>query len=195
MASTTNPDASPPPIPTPTDNIFTSDRSRRQLKLWAGGAAFMFLSAFITRRAIDRRYRAVRPKFFHYSHDPPPITFNGPLEALEALSISTINVLSFGMMMVGGTFWAFDIASVQELRERTRKRLGYEEVIEMERRRGGGVMEAEWIHNTLTREDEENKRRRERELEPPAMLPTPVKDEDLAKVERRSRKWGREGPE
>ncbi|TID17042.1 hypothetical protein E6O75_ATG09808 [Venturia nashicola] len=191
MASNTTTDASSPPIPAPADSTFTSDRSRRQLKLWAGGAAFMFLSAYITRRAIDRRYRAIRPKFFHYSHDPPPIHFNGPLEALEALSISTINVFSFGMMMVGGTCWAFDIASVQELRERTRKRLGYEEVIEMERRQGGSVMEAEWIHNTLTKEEEERRRKEE----PSVALPTPVKDEVLKTLERKPRKWGREGPE
>jgi hypothetical protein len=151
----------------------------------------MLLSSFITKRAIDRRYRAIRPKFFHYSHDPPPITFNGPLEALEALSISTINVFSFGMMMVGGTCWAFDIASVQELRERTRKRLGYEDAIAEEQRAGGGVMEAEWIHNTLTGEEEARKRKDE----PAAMLPTPVKDEIVATLERKPRKWGREGPE
>lgn len=151
----------------------------------------MFLSAFITRRAIDRRYRAIRPKFFHTSHDSPPVTFNGPLEALEALSISTINVFSYGMMMLGGTCWAFDIASVQELRERTRKRLGYEEVIAKEQSAGGGVMEAEWIHNTLAKEDEERKRKDE----PSAALPTPVKDAVVATQERKSRKWGREGPE
>jgi hypothetical protein len=191
MSSDTIKEASSPPIPSPTDNMFTSDRSKRQLKLWAGGAAFMFLSAFITRRAIDRRYRAIRPKFFHTSHDSPPVTFNGPLEALEALSISTINVFSFGMMMVGGTCWAFDIASVQELRERTRKRLGYEEAIAKEQSAGGGVMEQEWIHNTLAKEEEEKKRRDE----PSAALPTPVKDEIVATLERTPRKWGREGPE
>lgn len=94
--------------------------------------------------------------------------------------------------MVGGTCWAFDIASVQELRERTRKRLGYEEVIEMERRQGGSVMEAEWIHNTLTREEEERRTREETAAGP---LPTPVKDEVLKTLQERPRKWGREGPE
>lgn len=93
--------------------------------------------------------------------------------------------------MVGGTCWAFDIASVQELRERTRKRLGYEEVIEMERRRGESVMEAEWIHNTLTREEEERRRKEE----PTAALPTPIKDGVLKTLEKRPKKWGREGPE
>lgn len=95
--------------------------------------------------------------------------------------------------MVGGTCWAFDIASVQELRERTRKRLGYEEVIERERRQGGSVMEQEWIHNTLTREEEERRRKEE----PSAALPTPVKvkDEVVAALEKKPRKWGREGPE
>lgn len=94
--------------------------------------------------------------------------------------------------MVGGTCWAFDIASVQELRERTRKRLGYEEVIEMERRRGGSVMEQEWIHNTLTKEEEERRRRKGETL---AALPTPVKDEIVATLEKKPKKWGREGPE
>ena len=92
--------------------------------------------------------------------------------------------------MVGGTCWAFDIASVQELRERTRKRLGYEEVIAKEQSAGGGVMEAEWIHNTLAREEDERKRKDD----PAAMLPTPVQDAILETQQRRPRKWGREGP-
>ena len=108
-------------------------RSRRQLGIYAAGSAFMLLSAAITRRAIIRRNNWTRPLFFHPSNQPPITPINGPLEALEALSVATVNVFSFGIMFTGGIFWAFDIASLDELRERTRARLGYEEAIAAER--------------------------------------------------------------
>lgn len=40
--------------------------------------------------------------------------------ALEALNLATINVISFGIMATGGLAWAFDISSVDELKERAR---------------------------------------------------------------------------
>ena len=46
------------------------------------------------------------------------------MEALEALNIATINVLSLGMMTVGGLLYAFDISSVEDLRRNVQKSLG-----------------------------------------------------------------------
>jgi len=64
------------------------------------------------------------------------------------------------MMMTGGACWAFDIGSLKELRERTRKRLGYEDAIAKEQRADGGITQDEWVHNTLTKEDEERLQRK-----------------------------------
>jgi hypothetical protein len=46
------------------------------------------------------------------------------MEALEALNIATINVLSLGMMTAGGLLYAFDISSVEDMRRKARTRLG-----------------------------------------------------------------------
>ena len=46
------------------------------------------------------------------------------MEALEALNIATINVLSVAMMMGGGILYAFDISSMEDLRQYMRKSLG-----------------------------------------------------------------------
>jgi hypothetical protein len=82
----------------------------------------------------------------------PPI--NAPLEAIEALSVATINAVSFSIMLTGGAFWAFDISSIAELRRRTRDRLGYERAIEAEQKQTGGVTQEEWMYNVLVDEDE-----------------------------------------
>lgn len=46
------------------------------------------------------------------------------MEAFEALNIATINVLSLGIMTVGGLLYAFDISSVEDLRRNVQKSLG-----------------------------------------------------------------------
>lgn len=102
---------------------FITQRAQRQLGLFAAGAGFFLLSTAITRRSITRRYKATIPKFYAPSnranHD-----VNGAMEAFEALNIATINVISGGMMFAGGTLWAFDIASVEDMRRKVRTNLG-----------------------------------------------------------------------
>jgi hypothetical protein len=49
---------------------------------------------------------------------------NGALEAMEALNIATINVLSIGMMVGGGLLYAFDISSVDDIKKNVRTRIG-----------------------------------------------------------------------
>ncbi|EWG38848.1 hypothetical protein FVEG_01944 [Fusarium verticillioides 7600] len=41
------------------------------------------------------------------------------LLAVQALGLATLNVMSFGVMLVGGISWAFDLSSIEELRQRT----------------------------------------------------------------------------
>lgn len=86
----------------------------------------------------------------------PPI--NGPLEAIEALSVATINAFSFGIMLTGGLFWSFDISSVEELRRRTRDRLGYEKAINAEQTQAGGVTQEQWLTSVLVEEEERKNR-------------------------------------
>jgi hypothetical protein len=119
----------------------------------------MLLSSLVTRRAVVRRYRSIRPQFFHPSNEAPEVTFNGPLEALEALSVASINVFSFSVLMTGGMFWAFDISSVREWRDRTRKKLGYEETVAAEKSSDGGKTPDEWMVAVLDAEDDERKRK------------------------------------
>ncbi|KAG4417976.1 hypothetical protein IFR04_008870 [Cadophora malorum] len=102
---------------------FFSQRSRRQLGLFAAGASFFLLSSAITRRSIVRRYKASMPKFYHPSNHANP-NINGALEAFEALTIATVNVFSVSMMAGGGFLWAFDIATLDDMKRKVRVNLG-----------------------------------------------------------------------
>ena len=51
---------------------------------------------------------------------PPP----GPILALEALSLATINVFSWAMVLTGLTLWSFDIQGLDDLRRKVRGGLG-----------------------------------------------------------------------
>ncbi|MCJ1439047.1 hypothetical protein MMC27_008437 [Xylographa pallens] len=113
-----------PPTRTPPRPTLTSPRSLRQLSLFAMGSTFFALSILVTRRSIARRRLAIFPSFYHPSNQPPKQLINGPLEAVEALGLATVNVLAFTIMAVGGTFWAFDIGGVEELRRKVRGGLG-----------------------------------------------------------------------
>lgn len=115
------------PIPAESRSSLFSQRSRRQLGLFFAGAGFFAVSTLITRRALVRRYKASIPKFYQPSNRPD-FQVNGAMEAFEALNIATINVLSLGMMTVGGLLYAFDISSVDDMRRNVRTRLGVDGV-------------------------------------------------------------------
>jgi hypothetical protein len=117
------------------------------------------LSSLVTRRAVARRYHSIRPPFFHPSNEAPVVTFNGPLEAAQALGLASLNVFSFSILMTGGMFWAFDISSVKEWRDRTRKKLGYEDTVAAEQISDGGKTPDEWMVAVLDAEDEERRRK------------------------------------
>jgi hypothetical protein len=101
----------------------SDNRARRQLTLFLAGGVFLGLSIRVGRKAVLKRIHSMRPTFYAPNMPQPVQTFNGPLEAAEALYIATLNVGAFAMMMMGGTAWAFDIGSLQEMRWTLRERL------------------------------------------------------------------------
>ncbi|TVY56146.1 Altered inheritance of mitochondria protein 11 [Lachnellula cervina] len=102
---------------------FFSQRSRRQLGLFCAGAGFFAVSMAITRRSLVRRYKATIPKFYQ-PNNRPGFEVNGAMEALEALNLATINVLSVSMMVGGGLAWALDISSLDDMRRKVRINMG-----------------------------------------------------------------------
>ncbi|KAF9879372.1 hypothetical protein CkaCkLH20_02915 [Colletotrichum karsti] len=106
----------------PTSSIFPS-RVSKQLGLFFAGAGFLLFSTMITRRAVARKQIAAYPKFYSPSHAAAGKQGNpeGSMIALEALNLATLNVCSFGMMMTGGAAFAFDITSVEDLRQMARR--------------------------------------------------------------------------
>lgn len=62
------------------------------------------------------------PKFYTPSNHVHEV--DGSMEALEALSIATINVASTSLMLTGGLLWALDISTVDEMRQKHRAKMG-----------------------------------------------------------------------
>jgi hypothetical protein len=107
-----------------------------------------------------RRVRAVRPTFYAPNMPQPVQMFSGPLEAMEALYVATLNVASFGMMMAGGALWAFNIAGLDELRAITKKKVYKEEAY---KGRPEEAVEGEsdhWVTNVLMMEEKAKKKER-----------------------------------
>ena len=94
-----------------------STRQRRQDGLLFGGVAFTLLSLFITRRALGKK---------NFASAANPEKVDGPLEAVQALGLATLNVFAFAMAGVGGVMKYFDIADLEDLREGYRRALGYD---------------------------------------------------------------------
>ncbi|KAG7140065.1 hypothetical protein HYQ45_003148 [Verticillium longisporum] len=95
----------------------------KQLGLFFAGASFLVCSTLITKRAVTRKKLAALPKFYQPSHAAAGKQENpeGSLIALEALNLATLNVFSFAVMATGGVAWAFDVSSVDDLREKARR--------------------------------------------------------------------------
>ena len=140
------------------DDTF-SPRSRKQFMLLAAGSTFFLFAATITRRALIRRQVATIPKFYHQSNLPAPGSpnFNGPMEALQALNLATLNTAAGAMVLVGGTLWAADISSLEEMRKKVRGGLG----VDGTGRTEGDVEEEfeEWIAGILERKDDKERRK------------------------------------
>ena len=117
------PSSAQAPSTTESQSAYFSQRTRRQLGLFAAGAGFFAISSIITRRALVRRYKATIPKFYQPSNGANS-EVNGAVEAFEALNIATINVVSVGMMMAGGLLYAFDISSLDDMRRHIHRGIG-----------------------------------------------------------------------
>ena len=122
-SSKPEPIAEPLIPPAPSEN----ERPERSKIILAAGTAFFAFSLLITRRAFVRRRLAANPAFYTnapHHHAQQSAKVNGPLEAVEALSIATVNVLSLGMMATGGTLWYLGINSMADARKTLRGGLG-----------------------------------------------------------------------
>lgn len=131
-----------------------SPRSRRQLGLFLAGASFFAVSSLVTRRSLARRYKASIPAFYHHSNHQPR-NVSGALDAVEALNIATINVVSLAMMFTGGLLWAFDISSMDDLRRKFRDGMGVETTAQSDQQ----VEEQleEWLASVLARKEKKEK--------------------------------------
>ncbi|KAH7158132.1 hypothetical protein B0J13DRAFT_618166 [Dactylonectria estremocensis] len=109
---TTRQDASPVP---------SWARAFKQFGFLSVGAGLLAASVAVSRRAVTRRRMAAIPKF--YSSNRNPIVFDSSDRsalAAQALSLATLNVMAFGVMLVAGLGWSFDLSSLDELKIRTR---------------------------------------------------------------------------
>ena len=81
---------------------------------------FFALSLLTTRRALRKRHLSTIPSYYTSSvyHKPE---VNGALDAFEALSLATLNVLSFGMMGSGAVLYKLDVNSLGDARDLVRK--------------------------------------------------------------------------
>ncbi|ERF72048.1 hypothetical protein EPUS_04966 [Endocarpon pusillum Z07020] len=123
------------------------------------GIAFTAFSLLIARRSFTRRRLAANPSFYTNSPAHTQVQsakVSAPLEAIEALNIATINVLSLAMLSTGGALWYFDIASMEDARRKLRRGLGVD---------GSGRSEGEaeedfeeWLATVLSRKEAKERR-------------------------------------
>ncbi|PGH03676.1 hypothetical protein GX51_03940 [Blastomyces parvus] len=152
-SETTQPESQTTQAQTP--QASTKSRIPNSTKLLVGGTAFLILSSIITRRALLRkRISSLPPTYTSAPFHQPPV--NGPLEALEALNIATINVASIAMIGVGAGMYAFDINTMDDLRRKVRGGLGVDGTGRSEQ----DVEEEleEWVVTVMNRKADKEKR-------------------------------------
>jgi len=157
QTSATSP-ASPPSIdPTITADDYAQiqENGRRRNKLiFAAGLAFCGLSIITTRRSLNRRRLASQVAFYKDApahHVDQSKQVSGALEAVEALNIATINVLSVAMMATGGLLWYLDLNSLADARKMIRGGLGGEGKTKTEQESEEEI--EEFIASVLARKD------------------------------------------
>jgi hypothetical protein len=77
------------------------------------------------------------------------------MEAVEALNIATVNVLSLAMMSAGGMMWYFDINSMDDARRKLRGGLGVDGTGRDEKQAEEEF--EEWMATTLSRKEAKEK--------------------------------------
>ncbi|KAM0252425.1 hypothetical protein ACHAP5_001072 [Fusarium lateritium] len=120
-----NPATSSSPILQQTSTIVARpepswNRSLKQFGLLLSGAGFLAASVAVSRRSVLRMRRSSMPKF--YSSNRHLAKFDAEdrsFLAAQALGLATLNVMSFGVLLVGGISWAYDLSSIEELKQRT----------------------------------------------------------------------------
>ena len=121
----------PPAVPASERTPISSPRSLRQLSLFLLGSACLLASTALTRRAVWRRQLRAKPAF--YAANTNPHEFFSPVsDALQAFNLATMNCLSVGVMLLGGTMWTLDIANLREARGILRRRLNYDSIYSTE---------------------------------------------------------------
>lgn len=81
------------------------------------------------------RLRKTSYPHFYWSNRTPASRMDSSdkgVIAARALGLATLNVTGFGIMLVGGIGWAFDLSSIEELSHRTRRSLMRPGVIDSE---------------------------------------------------------------
>jgi hypothetical protein len=73
------------------------------------------------------------------------------MEAVEALNVATINVLSLAMMSTGGMLWYFDINSMDDARRKLRGGLGVDGTGRDEKQAEEEL--EEWAETVLSRKE------------------------------------------
>lgn len=165
LPSTKQPAFSPQPLSE--SQIVSPSRQNKAPIVFAAGLAFTALSLLITRRSLARRRLTTKPSFSAQSAAQtqprkPPVS--GAFEAVEALGIASINVMSLAIAATGGTLWYLDIASIDDARRKLRGGMGVDES-------GGNEKDAEeefeeWLATVLSRKEaKEERRRNDRERE------------------------------
>ncbi|KAJ9361769.1 hypothetical protein C8Q69DRAFT_9277 [Paecilomyces variotii] len=103
--------------------LTNTSRVPNNVRILFGGLSFFLISTVVTKRALHRRFSAMIPPYYTSSvyHKPD---INGALEALDAFSIATINVLSLGMVGTGMVMYALDVNSPEDLRKYVRRNYG-----------------------------------------------------------------------
>lgn len=131
-----------------------TERQNRNKVIFGAGVAFFAFSLLITRRSFARKRLASSPAFYANApghQEAQAKQVSGAMEALEALNIATINVLSLTMMATGGALWYLDINNMADARRVLRGGLGVD---------GSGKSEKEaeeefeeWMATVLARKD------------------------------------------
>lgn len=130
------------------ERVDPARRARRQNALFFGGLGFAMLSAWVTRRSLIRK-RPPIPSTFTPSNAALP-KGEGGLDAIEALGLATMNTVSVFMAAIGAGFIYFDIADIEDLRDKVRRGVGFDVY--------GGETDADkeiegWVAEILARKD------------------------------------------
>ncbi|KAL6240735.1 hypothetical protein RBB50_012299 [Rhinocladiella similis] len=150
------------PAPKPEAAVETSplrspapaERQDRGKVILGAGIAFFAVSLLITRRAFARKRLAANPAFYanspaHQADQAKKVS--GAMEALEALNIATINVLSTSMIATGGAMWYFGINNMADARRVLRGGLGVDGTGKTEKEAEEDF--EEWMATVLARKE------------------------------------------